>query len=268
MTSTPLVSVIVVSWNVAESLRRCLESVFASKYPHLEVLVIDNASSDASASVAKSYPVQFIQNTKNLGFPKAVNIGLRQSRGDYLLVLNPDTRLPTGFFTQAIQFFTAFADAGLMGPKLVDPDGTPQGSVFPEPSIIASFKEFWLGVKGLTAKYVPATNQPVVVPAVSGSCLFFPRSTLAKVGLFTEEVFMYFEDLDYCRRLRHLGLSVYFQPQIIVVHKHGTSARQSPSASDWRGHLWSSSLWYNGHLKHYFLWFISYSGQKLRSVFR
>lgn len=270
----PSISVIIVSWNVAQSLRRCLESVFASQYPRLEVFVIDNASSDDSAKVAKSFrQVKFIQNTKNLGFPKAVNIGLRQSRGDYLVVLNPDTRLPKGFFPAGVEFFQSYPQAWLMGPRLTDPDGTPQGSVFPEPSIISTIREFWLGHKGLTSKYIPITNnsQPITVFAVSGSCLFSPRSTLDKIGLLTEEVFMYYEDLDYCRRIHKLGGQVYFNPQIAIVHEHGHSSRQLAKANPeimpfWKGHLWASSLWYNGRLKHYLMWFISHSGQKFRSL--
>jgi len=273
MTTPPLISVVVVSWNVAESLRRCLESVFAARYPRLEVFVIDNASTDDSAKVAKSFSgITFIQNTKNLGFPKAVNIGLRQSRGDYLVVLNPDTRLPKSFFHRSWEFFQTHPDAWIMGPRLTDPDGTPQGSVFPESSILATVREFWLGQQGLTAKYTPQSSKLVPVFAVSGSCMVFPRSTLDKIGLFTEEVFMYYEDIDYCRRIHRSGGQVYFNSEIAVVHEHGHSARQSARANPgilpfWQGHLWTSSLWYNGPLKHYLMWFISHSGQKLRSLF-
>jgi len=264
------ITVVIVSWNVAGSLQACLASVAATRYPDTEIIVVDNASTDNSAKVARSAPgVTYIQNTSNLGFPKAVNIGLRQSRGDYILILNPDTRLPRNFFTSALDFFARHPDAWLMGPRLANPDGTPQGSVFPEPSILAAFREFWLGHQGLTQKFIPATHnlQPTIVNAVSGSCLFFPRSTLDRVGLFTEQVFMYYEDLDFCRRIRSRGGKIYFLPGLTVMHEHGRSARQSDSARTWRGHLWASSLWYNGPFKHYLMWLITRSGQKFRSVF-
>ena len=269
MQAIPSFSVIIVSWNVAESLKQCLNSIFATGYDNLEVIVIDNASNDTSAKVAKGFSsVLFIQNTKNIGFPKAVNIGLRQSRGDYLVILNPDTRVSQNFFTQSLNFFTQHPDAWIMGPKLINTDGTIQGSVFPEPSILNSFREFWLGQSGLTAKYVPTSGHPQSVNCISGSCMIMPRSTLDKIGLMTERVFMYFEDLDYCRRIRRLGGKIYFNPKIVIVHEHGNSTKQSARANPvllpfWKGYLWDSSLWYNGPLKHYVMIAVSWTGQKL-----
>ncbi len=241
------VSVIIVNWNVAKSLERCLSSVWATKYPDLEVIVIDNAS-QVKLKVDKN--IKFIQNSQNLGFPKAVNQGLKRSSGDYLLILNPDTRLPKDFFVQAIQFIKAHPDAAVFGPKFVNPDGTDQGSVFNEPSIFGS-----------NQKYTPATVEEAF--AVSGACLFLPKSTIAKIGYLTEEVFMYYEDLDYCRRIHKAGLKVYFSPDLVIIHEHGSSARQNPKTSDWRGELWKSSLWYNGTIKHYLMWLVSWVGQKL-----
>ncbi|OGD04762.1 hypothetical protein A3D85_03480 [Candidatus Amesbacteria bacterium RIFCSPHIGHO2_02_FULL_47_9] len=223
--STPLISVIIVSWNVADSLKRCLDSVFTTKYSNLEIIVIDNASTDNSLKIAKSFSqTNVIANTKNLGFPKSVNIGLRQSRGDYILLLNPDTRLPKDFFTRSLEFVYSHSDLGVMGPKFINPDGTPQGSVFLEPSIITTFREYWLGQKGLTAKYSPPGIAEV--SSVSGACMFFPKTTIVKVGKFTEEVFMYFEDMDYCRRIRRAKLKVYYNPQITIIHEHGQSSKK------------------------------------------
>lgn len=263
------ISVIIVSWNVSQSLKRCLESVFATKYPDLEVFVIDNASTDDSVKIAKTFTgVKVVANFNNIGFPKAINIGLRQSRGDYILLLNPDTRIPKDFFTKALDFAKSHQDMGVMGPKFTDPDGTHQGSVFPEPSIINTFREFWLGQKGLNNKYVPSNNGPITVNYLSGACMFFPRQLITKIGLFTEEVFMYFEDMDYCRRIRTAGLKVYFNPEISIIHQHGQSAKQSPRANPevlpfWKGYHWDSSLWYNGPIKHYLMTIISWLGQKL-----
>lgn len=239
------ISVVIVNWNVSVALRRCIKSVQDTKYPNLELIVVDNNSDVKPKNVT-------IQNDKNIGFPAAVNQGLKRATGEYILILNPDARAPTDLFVKSIQFMRDYPDAGVMGPKLVNLDGTIQGSVFDEPTL---FKP--------TQKYTPRTKNPVAVDAVSGACMFIPRSTVDKVGLFTEEVFMYYEDMDYCRRIRRLGLKVYFNPQITVVHEHGASAKQNIQASDWRSYLWKSSLWYNGPLKHYLMWFISWSSQKL-----
>jgi GT2 family glycosyltransferase len=222
--------------------------------------------------VSKSFPVvKYFQNTTNLGFPKALNIGLRQSSGDFIVILNPDTILPRNFFTQSLTFFFQHPDAKLMGPRLLDANGEVQGSVFPEPSIISTFLEFWLGKTGLTSKYSPDTNSPLQVNSVSGSCMVMPRLTVKQIGLFTEKVFIYFEDLDYCRRIRARGGKIYFNPAIQIIHEHGSSAKQSLKASPdknpfWKGYLWESSLWYNGPIKHYLMTFISWTGQKWHNM--
>src|SRR3989344_6611416 len=248
MEKNPKINVVIVSWNVAQSLKRCLESVFTAKYPDLEVFVIDNASTDDSVKIAKSFPgVKVVANFNNIGFPKAINIGLRQSRGDYILLLNPDTRIPKDFFVKALDFARSHPDMGVMGPKFTDPDGTSQGSVFPEPSI---FK--------ISQKYTPSSVS--IVNAISGACMLLPRSTVVKIGNFTEDVFMYYEDLDYCRRVRKAGLKVYFNSDITIIHEHGKSSSQTPDAQKY---LWQSSLWYNGSLKHYLMWLISLTGQKI-----
>ncbi len=245
----------------ADSLNRCIKSVLDTKYPDLEIIVVDNASTDNSLLVIKNFKsIRLIKNFRNIGFPKSVNIGLRQSRGDYLVVLNPDTVLPENFFTSSLQFFKKYPDAWIMGPKLTDPDGKIQGSVFPEPSIGDTFREFWMGKKGLTAKYTPPGDTPVKVNAVSGSCLVFPRSTLERTGLLTEKVFMYYEDLDFCRRIRKMGGKIYFNPEISIIHEHGSSSKKTPLAHKY---LRDSSLWYNGFLKHWIMYFITRSGRFL-----
>lgn len=264
MINNPKISVIIVSWNVADSLERCLKSIAETKYPNLEIIVIDNASTDDSLKIIKkSKNIIFIRNSKNNGFPKAVNQGLKKSTGDFLLLLNPDTIIPANFFTDSLSFFSNYPSAGIMGPKLSNPDGTSQGSVFHEQSIYSTFREFWLGQKGLTGKYSPDVNTPITVDAVSGACMLFPKVTLDRIGYFTESVFMYYEDLDYCRRIRSEGFKVYFNPHISVIHEHGSSSKKSALS---RKYLWESSLWYNGFFKHYLMWFISWTGQKIRGA--
>lgn len=253
------VSVIIVNWNVTDSLERCIKSVMATKYPDLELIVIDNNSDVKPKFVS-------IQNSTNIGLPRAWNQGLKQATGDYILILNPDTRLPKDFFTTAIAYLKSHPEVGVLGPKFIDPDGTPQGSVFPEPSVMAAIREFWLGQKGLTLKECPKTDKPIAVNSISGACLFLPKSTIVRLGKFTEKVFMYYEDLDYCRRIRQAGLKVYFNPHIVIVHEHGQSAAKSGGAA--QKYLRDASLWYNGPLKHYLLWFILWTGQKFSKIFR
>lgn len=267
--NSPKISVIIVSWNVADSLDSCLRSVFATKYPNLEVVVVDNASSDDSPSVVQKYPnVALIKNATNMGFPKAINLGLSRGTGEFYLLLNPDTRIAPDFFKKILNTVHNYPRAGVIGPKLKNIDGTVQASVFPETSVINTIREYWLGQGPLTQKYVPDGNQPVSVNAISGSCMFIPAPVIKQIGRFTERVFMYYEDLDFCRRIRAAGLQVIFDPKIQIVHEHGKSSVQSAKSNPeilpfWRGYLWQSSLWYNGPLKHYLLAIISFTGQKL-----
>ena len=287
---TPKISVIIVSWNSGDIIAGCLKSIRATKYPNLEIITIDNASQDETLLVLKKFKsIRLIRNSSNVGFPKAVNQGLQIATGNYILLLNSDASLPADFFQKGLSFFVEHPDAAVMGPKLVDPDGTPQGSVFSEPSIQATFREFWLGQKGLTGKYAPTTYnlQPTPVNAVSGACMFFPRRTLEKIGLFTERVFMYYEDLDYCRRIRRSGWNIYFNPQITVTHIHGhASAQTDPGKyrnfaesliypfrrffhypnriTSFQRYQTEAGIWYNGWLKHTLIAGIIWTGQKLR----
>ena len=241
--NSPKISVIIVNWNVTESLERCIKSVMATNYSNLELIVIDNNSDDKPKNVT-------IQNTQNIGFPKAVNQGLSKSTGGYILLLNPDTRIPKDFFVKALKFAKLHPDMGVMGPRFTDSDGTPQGSVFAEPSL---FK--------MSQKYSPSST--AVVNAISGACMLLPKSTVVKIGNFTENVFMYYEDLDYCRRVRSAGLKVYFNSGITIIHEHGKSSSQTPDAQKY---LWQSSIWYNGPIKHYLMTIVSWTGQKWRKL--
>lgn len=226
-----MISIIIVNWNVTQLLQECLNSIFATKYKDLEVLVIDNASTDHSISLIKStFPkVKLIENATNIGLPKAINIGLKESLGDYLVLLNPDTILPVDFFTKILEFFAKYPTTALMGPKFID-----EGSVFTEPGILNTFRIYFL--HSLSAKYTPKEDGPVAVNALSGACLIMPRDTYNQAGPLTEEVFMYYEDLDYCRRLRKLHLPVIYNPRIVIRHLHGQSSKQTPN-------LHYSNLW-------------------------
>lgn len=278
----PKVSIICINWNVADLFEKCVRSVLDTKYPDLELIFIDN-NSDKKPKIPQDPRITFIQNRSNIGFPAAVNQGLKLFVGDYVLLLNPDTQLPKDFFVKAIDLLSNDPKIGVMGPKFVDPDGTSQGSVFPEPSVINTIKEYWFGQKGLTEKYVPQTT--TVVNAVSGACMFIPRKVVEKVGLFTDKIFMYYEDLDYCRRIRNLGYKVIFNSNIEITHVHGQSAKQTSqdkyrnfleivaypfrkslklpnTLSSTQRYRTEAGIWYNGWLKQLIMAFIIWSSER------
>lgn len=280
------VSVICINWNVADLFEKCIKSVLDTKYPDLELILIDN-NSQKHPKVPQDPKVTYVQNKSNIGFPAAVNQGLKLFVGDYVLILNPDTQLPKDFFVKAIDCLESDPKIGVMGPRFVDPDGAPQGSVFPEPSIINTIREYWLGHKGLTEKYVPKST--VAVNAVSGACMFMPRLVVEKVGLFTNKVFMYYEDLDYCRRIRKFGYKVIFNSNIEIIHAHGQSAKQT-STDKYRNFLeilaypfrkslklpntlsstqryrTEAGIWYNGWLKQLIMAFIIWSSERVGKI--
>lgn len=272
------ISVIIVNWNVGESFVRCVKSVLDTKYPNLELILLDN-NSNIRPKLKSDPRITFIQNETNIGLPKAWNQGLKRSTGEYILVLNPDTRLPKNYFVTELALLKSDSKIGVVGPKFVDVDGTPQGSVFPEPSVINTLLN--------RNKYTPVTEVPIEVNSVSGACLFFSKKTLDTIGPFTEEVFMYFEDMDFCRRLRQVGLKIVFDPRVIIVHGHGQSTKQTspdkyrnlleiiiypirkllnkpntlPSAQRYRT---EAGIWYNGWWKQLVIALILWISQKFQ----
>lgn len=258
------ISVVIVNWNVGKLFSRCIKSVLDTKYSNLELILIDN-NSKIRPKVVNDPHVTFIQNESNIGFPAAVNQGLKLFNGEYVLLLNPDTKIPQDFFIKAIDCLKSDPKIGVMGPKFVDPNGTPQGSVFHEPSIVDTIREYWFGQEGLTQKYTPVTDHCslITVNCVMGACMFIPRKVVEKVGLFTNKVFIFYEDLDYCRRIRRHGYKVVFNSDIVIKHEHGGSTKQNPLANEL---LMTASKWYNGILKHNILWFIIWTSQKFQKL--
>ena len=251
-------SIIIVSFNVKKLLRECLKSLPAL----VEVVVVDNASVDGSARmVAKEFPkCKLIKNKENLGFAKATNQGIKEVKRKDILLLNPDTVVKPGALKKLVNFAQTHPLVGVLGGKLLDPDGKTQGSCYYLPRI----KSVLQGKS--TEKYAPRGQDPVEVEAVTGAVFFIPNQVIKKVGLFDERYFMYFEDLDYCRRVREAGLKVYYLPQAEFIHYHGASGKTIPEKT----HQWlvESSKRYHGRIKYWLLTLILLIKQKWSKIFR
>ena len=281
-------SIIIVNYNAGGLLMQCVESVrrttedFAD--PKCEVVVIDNASDDESLTKIqntsffferaklkiKNYSSKFeiIKNKKNLGFARAVNQGIRKRQGEYVLLLNPDTIVSDGAIKGMLEFAREMEDAGVVGARLLNPDGSVQPSVFHLPSIFSAMAEFWFGVKDAHSKYVPVGDGSISVDALVGAAFLITPRAIARVGMLDEEYFMYFEDLDYCRKVKSAGLRVYYLPQFEVVHYHGVSGRTlAPVKEQWK-RLIPSSIKYHGFVRHYIIHFVLWTGQKLRKILK
>lgn len=274
-------TIIVVNYNAGVLLGKCIKSVASTTNnftdPKCEVIVVDNNSSDGSLEKIKNQKLnikntnrklKIIQNEINLGFSKAVNGGIENRQGEYVLLLNPDTVVRDGAIVKMVEFASAREDAGVVGARLLNPDGSVQASVFHFPSIFTAMNEFWFGVKDAHSKYVPVGDGSFSVDALVGAAFLITPRALKKAGMLDEKYFMYFEDLDYCRKVKSVGLKVYYLPEAQVIHHHGVSGKTlAPQEEQWK-RLIPSSKKYHGFLKHYIIHFILWTGQKMRRIFR
>jgi GT2 family glycosyltransferase len=225
-----------VNWNAGATLRACLTTLFASEGGEPpQVILVDNASTDGSlAGVTSAFPMlEVIQNPKNVGFARAVNQGLRAARGQFALVLNPDVILLPSAVPRLTQFMTTHPEVGIAGPRLLNPDGTVQGSARRDPSawtalfgrsapLTRLFPNNPVSKRELPALSV-ASSEPVEVDWLSGACLVARRTAWEQIGPLDERFFLFWEDADWCVRFRRAGWGVYYVPAASGTHLVGIS---------------------------------------------
>ncbi len=236
------VSIVVLNYNTREHLRTCLETLRGAvpaspERLQVEVFVVDNASSDGSADmVAAEFAwVRLIRSPRNGGFAFGNNQALRCAQGDAVLILNPDTLMPPGGLAALVHKLREHPEAGIIGPKLVRPDGSMHLACrrsFPTPPV--SFYRF-SGLSRLLpgsarfGRYNLTYVDPelaIEVDSVCGACMLVHREVIERVGMLDERFFMYGEDLDWCLRARQAGWTVRYEPSIVVEHQHGAASRQ------------------------------------------
>jgi len=231
-------SIVIVNYNVKNLLKKCLESIFEyEKDTKFEVIVVDNNSTDHSQKMLKrDFPqVKLIENKRNLGFSRGCNQGIKESQGRYILLLNPDTELTPGGFKKMIDFMDLKPEKGICGPKMIDKEGKLQFSCRSFPSYLTAisssqsilnriFPENFLSKKYLLKNQ--DHSQITEVDWVSGSCLLAKREMFEKVGLLDERFYMYVEDVDLCYRAKMAGFSVFYFPQVLVIHHIGKSTQK------------------------------------------
>jgi GT2 family glycosyltransferase len=231
-------SIIIVNWNSKDFVRRCLQSLYqhCSETP-FEVVVVDNGSFDGSARmIAHEFPrAIYVQSVANIGFARANNLGVRHSSGRDLLFLNPDTELLENSVDTLRRRLATLPGAGAVGCKLINEDRTLQGSCVQSfPTIFnqmvdsdflrARFPRWRIwGTKPLHADI----SEPAAVEVISGACILIKRDVFERIGGFTEEYFMYGEDLDLCFKVKLVGLRVYYLPQTSIIHHGGGSTKRS-----------------------------------------
>jgi len=224
-----VLSILIVSFNARADLQACLLSLKKGP-PSLEheIVVVDNASADGSADAAERIPgVRVIRMERNAGFAAANNAGIRQSRGDLLLLLNSDTLVPPGALDRLVARFLGTPGAGVAGPRLVDADGRAELSFGRMISPLNEFRQ-----KRRAPEWIEAeTQREQIVDWVSGACLLVRRADAEAAGLLDERFFLYTEDVDFCHAVRRLGRTVLFTPAAEVTHLRGRSRAAQPEAS-------------------------------------
>jgi GT2 family glycosyltransferase len=271
MNKIPDVSVIIVSYNTRLLTENAIKSVLkeGSKIEK-ETIVVDNGSTDGSGKMLRNYEkkgkIKLIENEGNLGFAKANNQAIKIARGRHKFLLNSDTIVKKGSIGVLIEFVQNHPDAGVIGSRLYNGDGSLQGSCQHFPTVANAIREYWFGKDGLFEKYAPKGSKPVEVESVVGAAFFISQKAIEKVGMLDERYFFYFEDIDYCRKVKKANLKVYYLPRSEIVHYHGVSGRKvADQANQWRRLIPSSKI-YHGLLKHYLITFVLWTGQKWQNL--
>ncbi|MGE5297936.1 MAG: glycosyltransferase family 2 protein [Acidobacteriaceae bacterium] len=221
-------SVIIVNYNTRELLKKCLESAFLSKTAFaFEVIVSDNGSKDASLEMVNTeFPqVKIIANGANLGFSKGNNVAIRQAAGEYILLLNSDTTVREDTFDLSVNYAKTHPEVGALGCKVLLPSGQLDKACrrkFPNPwnSFLRLF-----GLKKFSDYNIDLPiDQETEVDAVMGAYMLVPKKVVEKVGMLSEDYFMYGEDLDWCWRIKKAGYKIVYYPKASITHfKYGSS---------------------------------------------
>jgi GT2 family glycosyltransferase len=238
-----IVSVVIVHYKVPQLLLQTLRSLRdADGFDRCEVIVVDNHSQDYAAELtAAEFPaVKWIGLKSNIGFGKASNVGAQAARGSFVLFLNPDTLVSKNTIVSCVDFMADHADAGIVGPRILNADGTLQKSCrrsFPTPGVA------FYHLSGLSQLFPRSRrfgrynltfmdpNEAAPVDAVSGSFMFMRHSLFQKIGGFDERFFMYGEDLDLCRQVHDCGYTVWYNPATQIIHFKGKSSARRPLRS-------------------------------------
>ena len=236
-TTAPVVSIVMVSYHTGPTLKTSIESILKQSLP-FELILVDNGNPpdmrQSLTALADSKPnVHLYTGHGNVGFAKGCNIGARTAKGDYILLLNPDTELPDNALESLVTEGRALLRPWLLGVKILNDDGSEQrGSrrdqltpwnafveatklhkIFPNNPKFARFN----------FNEAPCPKERIEVPVISGAFMFMPREDYLAIGGLDERFFLHVEDVDFCYRFGKAGGTVYFTPHVQVLHHQGTS---------------------------------------------
>ena len=230
MSVNPLVSIIILNYNAGELLLNCVESVFKTDYNNFEIILVDNASNDQSHIKCKEKfdKIYIIENKENLGYCEGNNVGIRQAKGDFIVILNPDTIVSANWLTEIMSAYNAVGE-GLYQPKIL--------SLY-ENNVIQSTGNMLhlFGFGFARDKGIPNNNTRNGIEQIgyaSGTCLFTSAKVLKKVGLLDSFLFLYHDDLDLGWRAAQIGIKSYYVPNSLIYHAESYSLKWSSKKFFW-----------------------------------
>jgi N-acetylglucosaminyl-diphospho-decaprenol L-rhamnosyltransferase len=249
-------SIIIVNWNSLDYLQGCLASIYRNTSGlRFEIIVVDNASPNGDVDILRTiFPaVKIIKCHQNLGYARANNLGFKTSAGAAVLMLNPDTELVGPAINRLVEALRSLPDAGIIGGKHVNPNLTVQTTsihrfptVLKEVADIEVLRRLWprcplWSIGPLFSRSL----QPVSVDIIPGACMLLRREVFEQVGMFSEEYFMYAEDIDLNYKVAKAGYKRYFIPDAVIIHYGGgSSSRQTVNQWATRMQLHAMSQYY------------------------
>ncbi|MFH1259984.1 MAG: glycosyltransferase family 2 protein [Elusimicrobiota bacterium] len=227
--TNPKVSIVIVNYNTGELLKNCLDSISSNlSYSSYEIIVVDNNSADGSREMLSVYPgIKPIFNGQNLGFGRANNRGIKIARGDYVLLLNSDTIVLPKSIDQVVNYLDNNPSVGVLGPRLVGKDRKiKQMSWVFLPSFFWEFVQKIFSPKNIKLSLVRVIVDLIQrkereVPSVAGASMFIRRKVFEEAGFLDENLFLYFEEPDFCLRVKKKGWKVVFYPAAEIIHLLG-----------------------------------------------
>ena len=253
-----MLSIIIINYNTFELTKKCIDSIKKSDLSNLltEIIVVDNNSYDTEKIGFSKYNIKYFQLIKNIGYSKAMNYGIEKSSGDYILAVNPDVLVNMDSIKNIISYYFKSTNIGVIGSKVMNENSTFQLSSrrrFPYFKYIIPYylKLHYFGVKNLYNYSDMPNDVTYNVDSVSGAFMLFSKNLFYDVGKFDERFFLYFEDTDFCLRVKEIGYSVVYYPKSIITHsKHGSV--------NLKNYLFVRFHFYKSFIKFYFKYFNQY----------
>ncbi len=271
------IGVAIVSFNTCDLLAACLGSLRRCTLP-LRVVVVENASTDGSAAMVRArFPeVELIEPGGNRGFAAGTNLALRvlcagEHPPAHLLLLNPDTIVHPGAIETLVAFLDAHPRVGVVGPRLLNPDGTVQHAAFRFPTLLMTVLDLFPPGEAMPGRLYGSWwhgrypqerlgDRPFPIDHPLGACMLVRRETLAQVGLFDEAYFMYTEEVDWCYRVRRAGWAIWQEPRARVTHVGGAATSQ------FRARMFVAL--YASRMRFFQLWYGAAAARRHRTIIR